>query len=162
MTITYGDGYQPELLGWCLAQHGRYYAREWGFGAVFEAKIATDMAGFLRRLDSPRTHLFWARQDERFLGTLALDAGTAESGLVQLRWFITDEKVRGTGVGQTLMENAIKAARSDDVSGIFLHTFKGLTMAQKLYERYGLKLVREHQDTTWGVSVQEQRYELRF
>jgi len=162
MTVTYGDGYQPALLGWCVEQHGRYYGREWGFGLFFESKVAMDMAGFLRRLDSPRSHLLWARNDAQFLATLSLDAGAAESGLLHLRWFITASEARGQGIGQHLMKEAITRARNDGAQGLFLHTFEGLDAAKKLYEGFGFRLINQHRDTTWGVEVTEQRFELRF
>lgn len=162
MTVTYGDGYQPALLGWCVEQHGRYYCQDWGFGLFFETKVATEMAGFLRRLNSPRSHLLWARNDAGFLATLALDAGGAESGLLHLRWFIAASDARGSGIGQHLLEDAIGRAQKDGAKGLFLHTFEGLDAAQRLYEKFGFRLINQHRDTTWGVEVKEQRFELRF
>ena len=162
MTITYGTGYRPGVLGWSIQQHGQYYGDNWGFGVFFETKVATDMAGFLRRLDSPRSHLLWASDDAGDLATLALDAGAAESGLVHLRWYIVADRARGKGVGKHLLANAIDQARKDDAKGIFLQTFAGLDAARKLYEKFGFQLVHEHEDKTWGVAVREQRFELRF
>ncbi|MEM7056107.1 MAG: GNAT family N-acetyltransferase [Pseudomonadota bacterium] len=162
MTVTYGDGYQPALLGWCIEQHGRYYCQEWGFGLFFETKVAMDMAGFLRRLSSPRSHLLWARNDDQFLATLALDPGSAESGLLHLRWFITADGARGKGIGHHLMNTAISHATEEGAKGLFLNTFEGLDAAQQLYEKFGFRLINQHHDTTWGVEVKEQRFELRF
>lgn len=162
MTIEYGTGYQPQLLGWCVEQHGRYYCRDWGFGLFFETKVAADMAGFMRRLESPRSHLFWAREGADFLATVSVDGGSAESGLLHLRWFIAAEAARGKGIGQRLFSAAIDQARTDEAAGLFLHTFEGLDAAQTLYEKSGFRLVDQHHDTTWGVKVKEQRYELRF
>lgn len=162
MSVTYGEGYVPELLGWCIERHGRYYSRAWGFGLAFEAKVATEMAGFLRRVDGRRTRLLWARDDEGFLGTLAMDGGSAVSGLLHLRWFITDDRARGQGIGQRLLGDTIENAKSEKAAGLFLHTFEGLDAAQRLYQRFGFRMVDEHHDTTWGVRVKEQRYELRF
>lgn len=162
MTITYGDGYQPSLLGWCVEQHGRYYGGEWGFGLFFETKVATEMSGFYRRLDSPKSHLLWARDQDQFLATLAIDAGGAESGLLHLRWFITSEGARGKGIGERLMQDALDRAKADGAKGLFLHTFEGLKAAARLYDKYSFRLVKQHTDTTWGVKVKEQRFEVRF
>ena len=32
-------GFKPGLLGWTVAEHGRYYAEHWKFGAFFETKV---------------------------------------------------------------------------------------------------------------------------
>ena len=120
------------------------------------------MAGFLRRLDGRRTRILWARDEDGFLATLAMDGGSAESGLLHLRWFIADERARGQGIGQRLLGDTIANAQAEGASGLFLNTFEGLDVAQKLYESFGFRIVDEHNDTTWGVRVKEQRYELRF
>lgn len=162
MTIVYGSGYRPGLLGWCVEQHGRYYAENWGFAIPFETMVAADMAGFFRRLEGPKNHIFWAVDDAGLIGTVSVDAGGAESGLSHVRWFITHERARGKGVGRQLFSNLLDTARLDQVTGLFLWTFQGLEAARTLYEQSGFRLAREQRDRTWGVEVLEQRFELRF
>ena len=155
------QGYTPGLLGWTVAEHGRYYAREWGFGPYFETKVAAGMADFVRRLDAPGNHIWWAGDDTP-IATLTLDGGDAEEGLSHLRWFIASDAARGQGSGGQLMARACDAARADGAAGIYLTTFAGLDAARRLYESYGFQLVHEAEDTTWGTPVREQRFEMRF
>ena len=54
------------------------------------------------------------------------------------------------------------AARSDGARGLYLWTFAGLEAARRVYEGVGFRLVREAPDETWGRTVTEQRWELRF
>ncbi|MEL7470026.1 MAG: GNAT family N-acetyltransferase [Pseudomonadota bacterium] len=162
MSPKTGEGARPGLLGWCVAEHGRYYAREWGFGTFFEAKVATDMSSFLVRADTPGCHIWWAEDDAGFTGTLTIDGGDADDGLTHLRWFITSDRARGQGLGNSLLNTAISAARDDGARGVFLTTFAGLDAARRLYEKHGFVLVSEQRDTSWGTEVTEQRFEVTF
>lgn len=163
MSISFGEGHLPGLLGWCVAEHGRHYAEAWGFGPFFECKVACEMASFLARLDQhPANRLFWATDDHGPVATVSLDAGDSEDGLAHLRWFITAERSRGQGVGTTLLASGLDAARHHCADGIFLTTFDGLLAARALYEKAGFRLVNEVEDTTWGKAVREQRFEMRF
>ena len=162
MTVETGQGYLPGILGWCVVEHGRYYANAWSFGSYFEAKVAAGLSDFLNRLAEPGNHLFWAAEDGDLLGTLSLDGGDAEGDLAHLRWFICSDRSRGKGIGAGLMARAVAQARSDGFQGIYLTTFAGLDAARRLYDKSGFDLVHEAEDTTWGPRMLEQRFELRF
>ncbi|MEK9724472.1 MAG: hypothetical protein VW405_13455 [Rhodospirillaceae bacterium] len=45
------DGHVPGALGRLIEMHGRHYARDWGFGLFFEAKVAAESAAFFQRYD---------------------------------------------------------------------------------------------------------------
>lgn len=162
MTVEQGHGWIPGLLGWTTAEHGRYYAQHWDFGAFFEAKVAAEMAAFVNRLDDPGNHLLWARDEAGPLATVSIDAGEAEDGLVHLRWFIASDRARGRGLAGPLISDAIDAVRDDGGSGVFLWTFAGLDAARAIYERVGFRLVKQGDNATWGRVVTEQRWELVF
>ena len=42
---------------------------------------------------------------------------------------------------------------------VYLTTFAGLAAARRLYEEIGFTLTSEHADTTWGVPLNEQRFD---
>ena len=42
---------------------------------------------------------------------------------------------------------------------VYLSTFAGLDSARHLYEKWGFKLLEEHESDTWGVRVREQKFE---
>ena len=155
-------GYRAGLLGWCVAEHARYYSAHWGFGVFFETKVATEMADFLRRLQDAGNHLFSAADDTDFLATVTLDGGDAQEGLAHLRWFIASNRARGQGLGRRLLDKCLYTARADGADGVYLTTFAGLDAARRLYEDAGFALVTEAEDATWGRVVHEQRFEVRF
>ncbi len=160
------EGWAPGLIGWCVAEHARYYAAEAGFGVVFEAKLAREMGAFAARLAPPAATIFHASDAEGFLATVSIDGSDArdgmQDGLAHLRWFIAAERARGRGLGKGLMARALAAAREAGMAGIYLDTFAGLDAARAVYERVGFRLVAEAPAETWGRTVLEQRFELRF
>jgi GNAT superfamily N-acetyltransferase len=154
-------GWTPGTLGQVVSLHGRYYAREWGFGPYFEAKVASAMAAFIPRLDPARDLFLAARRGGHLLGSITMDGSETEADEAHLRWFITADAARGTGIGKRLMSQAMEFCDRVEFRLVYLDTFKGLDAARHLYESHGFELVSEHPDSTWGVEVTEQRFERR-
>lgn len=156
--LTLHRGPCPGLIGEIAATHGRYYAREWGFGAVFEAKVAWDCAEFMLRAGEDDLILS-ASAGDRFAGSLILDTHDPEApGLSHLRWFIVTDAAGGRGLGRRLMGEAMTWLDTQDL-GCFLTTFAGLDVARRLYEAHGFHLTHEDTGETWGSPVTEQRFD---
>ncbi|MCB1423574.1 MAG: GNAT family N-acetyltransferase [Nitratireductor sp.] len=157
------DAYRPRLIAEVVRLHADYYAKHWGFGLPFEAKVALELADFLLGFREGRDFMrnVWL-DDARLKGTVSLQAPDDEDGLAHLRWFIVDEAYAGEGLGGQLIDAAISHARSNGFAGVYLTTFAGLEAARKLYERSGFQLVTESQVDQWSGGVREQRFELRF
>ena len=162
MSVQYGHGWIPGLLGWTVAQHAMYYADNWNFGAFFEAKVASEMSSFVSRLQNRGNHLLWVRDEDGPLATVSIDADEVEGGLTHLRWFIAADRARGRGLAAPLITNAVEATRKDGAAGVFLWTFAGLEAARAIYEAAGFRLVKQGEDATLGQVVTEQRWELVF
>ena len=154
-------GWAPGTLGQVVSLHGRYYAREWGFGPFFEAKVAAGMAEFIPRMDPARDLFLAARRGGHLLASITIDGSESAADEAHLRWFITSDKARGTGIGRRLMTEAMSFCDKVGFALVYLDTFKGLDAARHLYETHGFALVSEQPDTTWGVEVTEQRFERR-
>jgi len=158
------DGWRPGIIGELVSLQARYYARHWGFGPLFEAKIASEAALFLRRYD-PRVDLLTSfAEAERLAGSVTVDGSDPDrpDDLAHLRWFILDDAARGHGLGRRLMGRALEFARGSGRAGVYLWTFAGLEAARHLYDQAGFLLVEEVSGDTWGTRVTEQRFELRF
>jgi GNAT superfamily N-acetyltransferase len=157
-TIT--SDYCPGLIGRIVEMHATYYARHWDFGSFFEAKVARDVAEFLCALPNPDSCLWHALDKDRIVGSVGLDGRYALEKGAHLRWFITDDSVRGTGLGRRLLSHALGFSSEHAFSSIYLWTFARLDAARHLYESFGFRLVEEVEDTTWGVRMTEQRFVL--
>lgn len=155
------EGWRPGALGFIIGEHGRLYARDWGFGVFFEAKVASELGAFMARFEAGRDRLFLAIDaQERPLGSLVLDLSDpdAAESTAHLRWFILADAARGQGVGGRLMQAAMAHC---DALGVacWLTTFAGLDAARHLYERHGFQLMREMEAESWGRRVPEQLFE---
>ena len=151
---------EPGVLGRLVEMHALYYARHWGFGAFFEARVAREAGEFAGALPREDSRLWHARADGQTLGTIAIDGRHADTEGVHLRWFILDDRFRGAGAGGKLLDAALAFCRARGFARVYLWTFAGLDAARKLYESRGFRLAEEAEAESWGVRVREQRFVL--
>ena len=160
--VEIARGYIPGCIGRIAELHGTYYHDHWGFGLFFEAKVATELAEFLGRYDEKRDRIWTALLEDRFEGSITIDGIHAESIGAHLRWFIISSKLRGQGVGNSLMEKAVDFCKRRNYCRIYLWTFDGLHAARHLYEKLGFQLAEQHEGTQWGETVTEQKFVLNL
>jgi len=150
--------YVPGSIGRVAELHGIYYQKHWGFGLFFEAKVASELAEFLKRYDERRDGFWTASQGRHVEGAIAIDGIHAEGEGAHLRWFIVSETLQGNGIGNRLINTAIDFCRKCDYRRVYLWTFEGLDAARHLYEKSGFKLMEQHRGAQWGKEVNEQRF----
>ncbi|MBT6277273.1 MAG: GNAT family N-acetyltransferase [Chromatiales bacterium] len=152
-------GYTPGLIGRVSELHATYYSAQWGFGAFFEARVATDMAAFVSRYDETRDCIWTATIGGRIEGTISIDGirGDEAEG-AHLRWFIMSDALRGQGLGGKLVNKTVAFCRAKGYRRVFLWTFEGLDAARHLYEQAGFELVETFDGHQWGTPVKEQRF----
>ncbi|WP_395070046.1 GNAT family N-acetyltransferase [Paraburkholderia silvatlantica] len=152
------EGYRPGCIGDIASLHARFYAANWGFGAYFEKKVATELAEFAGALPAAGKALWLAMERDRVLASLAIDGNeSGNAGVAHLRWFIVDDSLRGTGIGRQLMANAMQFVDAS-YAETYLWTFKGLDAARHLYESFGFQLAQAFEGDQWGTKVTEQRF----
>ena len=161
MAVTIEKGYIPGCIGRVTELHARYYSRLVGFGLLFEAKVARDMAEFCSRYDEERDGLWLANLDERVHGSILIDGLHGKDKGAHLRWFIVSDEIRGSGVGNALINTAMEFCRSRGYERVYLWTFAGLHAARHLYEKAGFELISQQRGAQWGVEVDEQCFEYK-
>lgn len=153
------QGYCPGMIASVVGLHASYYATNYGFGAVFERKVATEMSEFMGRIANPTNTTFSAFLGETLLGSVSLDGEDLEESVSHLRWFIVSPESQGMGIGNLLLEAATSFVDSAGFEKTRLWTFKGLDAARHLYEKHGFELVHENRGSQWGTEVVEQEFE---
>ena len=63
-------GWFPGVIGWVASEHGRYYAKHWGLGAVFEAKVAGALAELVLRYQPDTDLLLTLTDHERIVASI--------------------------------------------------------------------------------------------
>jgi GNAT superfamily N-acetyltransferase len=153
-------GYVPGSIGRIAELHGIYYYQHWGFGAFFEAKVASELAEFMRRYDDQRDGFWTAFVGGNIEGSIAIDGIHAGDRGAHLRWFIVSPVLHGRGIGGRLIRAAKGFCRNRGYKRIYLLTFEGLDPARRLYEKSGFTLIEQRRGSMWGTEVNEQRFEL--
>lgn len=153
-------GYLPGCIGRIAEMHAAYYARTAGFGAPFEAKVATELSEFCLRYTEGRDGLWLAVDGSIVHGSVAIDGAHAQESGAHLRWFIASDESRGTGVGARLLGAALVFCRAQAYRKVYLWTFEGLHAARHLYEKHGFRLTRSQRGSQWGKEVNEQLFML--
>ncbi len=153
-------GYVPGAIGRITELHARYYSQHWGFGLYFESKIASELTEFLNRFNPLHDGLWLASTNGHIIGSIAIDGINANTQGAHLRWFVVAPDFHGLGIGDRLLRNALAFCRDSKFSRVYLWTLAGLDQARHLYDRHGFKLCNETQGTQWGVTTQEQMFEL--
>jgi GNAT superfamily N-acetyltransferase len=161
MALTIHKGYAPGSIGRIAELHARYYHHLVGFGAHFESKVARELSEFCERYLDKRDGLWLAVENGRVEGSVVIDGSHAGQDGAHLRWFITSDNARGTGIGTALLTSAMAFCRSQRYERVYLWTFEGLSAARHLYEKFGFRLVHQQRGAQWGSEVNEQRFELR-
>lgn len=151
-------GYAPALVGRVLEMLVPYMNGHVGFGAAFEAKVASDLADFVSRLDAPQNQIWRAERDGGILGTIAIDGDTLADGIAQLRWFVVGDEIRGAGAGRALLSRALDFCDERGDDEIHLWTVSGLDAARHLYEENGFELAEEYNGDQWGAVALEQKF----
>ena len=137
--------------------HGSIYSREFGFDSTFEAYVAAPLAAFARQI-SPRERIWIAEQDGRVVGSVAIVS--ASDDIAQLRWFLVDPATRGSGLGTTLLREAVAFCRASGYRLVVLWTVSALAAAGRLYRAAGFDKSEERPGRRWGVDVVEEKYEM--
>lgn len=152
------SGYRPGLVGSVAEMHATFYSKHAGFGQFFESQVAAGIAEFVGRLDEPCNGVWTAVQNDRIVGSIAIDGQDLGNNQAHLRWFILDDGCRGAGTGRKLIGEALSFCDRFGFHETRLWTFKGLDAARRLYESVGFKLVQEEDGHQWGSVVTEQQF----
>jgi GNAT superfamily N-acetyltransferase len=151
---------QPGDMGWVVHRHGVVYALEHGWDEQFEALVAGVVAKFIQASDPKRERCWIAEKDSQVVGSVFLVHQS--KGVAQLRLLLVEPQARGMGIGARLVSEAMRFARQARYRKIAACPYNVLRAAQHVYERAGLRLVREEPHHRFGHDLIRQRWELKL
>ncbi|OWU84501.1 hypothetical protein ATO6_12510 [Oceanicola sp. 22II-s10i] len=124
----------PDDLEWIVATHARLYAEENGFDETFGLVVRQVAQAFLDRND-PREAGFVAVSGDRRVGSILSTRLDETTG--QVRLFLIEPEMRGTGLGPRLLAAAEDIARGQGCVALKLWTHESHRAACALYARFG-------------------------
>lgn len=149
---------QPGDIGYITYLHGLLYSQDFEYGISFEAYVAKGLYEFYDQYDEGKDRAWICEHEGRIVGCLVLMH--READLAQLRYFLILPEYRGSGLGNQLMQWYVDFLREKEYKGSYLWTTHELVAAATLYKRFGFRLTEEHESTTFGKPLREQRYDL--
>lgn len=155
--ITIRHDFRPGDAGRLIELHGLLYSLEYGFDYTFEAYVAKPLAEFLLTR-TPRERIWLVDSDGVLMGSVAIVKHSETEA--QLRWFLLHPSLRGRGLGNRLVEEAVAFCRECGYEKVFLWTVSSLHAAAQVYKHANFHLTEEQTHTIWGCVLTEQRYDL--
>jgi len=155
-----GD-YPAGLIGIVSALFGRTLGTSHGVDWTLDAMVAEEQIEFFRRFDPTRDRVWVAMDDDCPAGAITIEGPRPElgEGAAHLRFFILDKALRGRGLGNEMMHQAMCYCKEKQYDRVFLTTLPGLEAAMRLYEKYGFRQVGQSGEPFHGSLISEVRLE---
>lgn len=105
--------------------------------------------GMVELFDDPKGSQMWvAERDGAVVGSVAVvKKGPQEA---QLRWFGVDMSLQGMGIGNRLLDTAMRFCREHGYRHLFLWTIEILKPARHLYAKHGFSRTETKPNTEWA------------
>jgi DNA-binding MarR family transcriptional regulator/GNAT superfamily N-acetyltransferase len=149
-------------MGWVVQSEALGYAQQFGWDERFEALVAKIVSEFIAGFDPVRERCWIAEVDGRSVGHIFLVKHPDEPSTAKLRLLYVDPAARGLGLGDALVTECVRFAKTGGYRKVSLWTQSILTAAHRIYQRAGFQLVKEEPHTSFGHQLTGQEWELKL
>lgn len=158
--VTVRTYLRPGDLGFIIHRHGAIYHDEYGYQLSFESYVAAGLDEFYRKYDSKRDRVWLCEYGGQIVGFMLMMH--RQNNTAQLRFFYLEPAYRGMGVGKKLMRMFMNELKKCGYTSSYLWTTHQQTAAAALYIKHGFELSAQKRSTAFGISLIEQRYNLKL
>ncbi len=149
-------------MGWIVQRESIGYAQQYGWNASFEMFLLKLTADFLENFDSARERCWIGEIDGQNMGHVFLMKDRHDPSIARLRLLFVEPAARGQGLGEALVAECIRFARTAGYRKLVLLTQSILKAAHRIYERAGFRLIKEEPHRSWGQELVGQEWELEL
>ena len=137
-------------MGWIVHRESLGYAEQYRMGRCIRSSGGKDR-GWVRHHFDPRRERCWiAEMDGQNVGHVFLVKHPSQPRTAKLRLLFVEPCARGRGLGDTLVAECVRFARTAGYQRIVLWTQSILTAAHRIYQRAGFRLVKEEPHHSFG------------
>lgn len=147
-------------MGWVVYSEAVGYARQFGWDQGFEALVAKIVGDFLTHFDPARERCWIAEIQGEHVGHIFLVKHPDEPQTARLRLLFVEPSARGSGLGEALVTECVRFARTSGYKKVVLWTQSMLAAAHRIYVRAGFRLVKEEPHHSFGHDLIGQEWEL--
>ena len=147
-------------MGWVVYSESVGYAEQFGWDETFEALVAGIVAEFITHFDASRERCWIAEVDGQNVGHIFLVKHPNEPQTAKLRLLFVEPCARCMGLGDALVKECVRFARTAGYRKIVLWTQSNLTSAHRIYEKAGFHLVKEEPHHSFGQALIGQEWQL--
>jgi DNA-binding MarR family transcriptional regulator/GNAT superfamily N-acetyltransferase len=147
-------------MGWVVYRESLGYAEQYGWDNEFEALVARIVDGFITNFDAGRERCWMAEIDGQNVGHVFLVKHPSEPRTAKLRLLFVEPCARGLGLGDSLVNECIRFARTAGYQKVVLWTQSILTSAHRIYKKAGFRLIKEEPHHSFGHDLIGQEWEL--
>jgi DNA-binding MarR family transcriptional regulator/GNAT superfamily N-acetyltransferase len=149
-------------MGWVVYREGLGYAEQFGWDETFEALAANIVSEFIKNYQPARERCWIAEVDGQNVGHIFLVKHPSQPHTAKLRLLFVEPSARGMGLGDALVKECVRFARTAGYRKVVLWTQSILTAAHRIYERAGFRLVKEEPHHSFGKDLVGQEWELEL
>jgi GNAT superfamily N-acetyltransferase len=147
-------------MGWIVHRESIGYAEQYGWDNTFEALAARIVNEFVTNFDAVRERCWIAEIDGQNVGHVFLVKHPSEPRTAKLRLLFVEPCARGLGLGDALVNECIRFARTAGYQKVVLWTQSILTSAHRIYKKAGFRLIKEEPHHSFGHDLIGQEWEL--
>ena len=154
-TFTFTD-LTPGDAGWVAMRHGELYWSDEGYDIAFEGMVLDLLSRWIA--DHGPDERAWIARDAEGHRCGCLFSYRPAPRTARLRMFLVEPRLRGTGLAQTMLDQAMAHAKGSGALAMMVWTHASHSRAVGLYRRNGFDLVEESPVAPFGQPTMEQHY----